>query len=300
MHFTYEEKLRTTELCQGDVLARTPEIDALLESVHPHFHKKESNLFFMVLTQSCDLVQRGNGGECKATYITIAPVRPLENVLQRQIASLQSPDIKADLPVLTDKAKSKLSDFLTRLFNNNESGYFFLDAADTELPGDCCAFLNLSIAIKSSEHYQKCLSAKKLQLTETFQAKLGWLVGQMYSRVGTMDWDTPQLKTKVQASLENAAIWIPDSSVKKLREILFAQREGQATEAEPNQISESEIQLALKKIPSRKSQILEQVSSVVSKVLQDTQQNAVPDPEALAKRVIRRLEGDMAFTTLTK
>lgn len=51
------------------------------------------------------------------------------------------------------------------------------------------AYLKVSIALKSDEHYDKCLSAKKIELTDEFKAKLGWLVGNMYSRVGTADWE---------------------------------------------------------------------------------------------------------------
>ena len=51
------------------------------------------------------------------------------------------------------------------------------------------AYLKVSIALKSQEHYDKCLAAKKLELSDEFKAKLGWLVGNMYSRVGTADWE---------------------------------------------------------------------------------------------------------------
>jgi len=36
-HFTYSEHPDNASLMQGDVLERTPEIDRLLEEVHPHF-----------------------------------------------------------------------------------------------------------------------------------------------------------------------------------------------------------------------------------------------------------------------
>jgi len=210
---------------------------------------------------------------------------------------MQSSTINADLPVLTEKAKAKLSEFLSRLYNNNESGYFFLESSDTPLPSDCCAFLNLSIAIKASEHYRKCLDAKVLQLTDTFQAKLGWLVGQMYSRVGTNDWPHQKLISKVATTLENAAIWIPDASAKKLNDLLPAP--GPDGPLAP--ISEAEIRSALKSIPTRKAQILEQVSAVANKVLTGSLPDRQPQELTdLAQRMVRRLEGDAVFTNLTK
>jgi hypothetical protein len=100
MHFTYNHELSSGELCQGDVLKRTPELDELLKEVHPHFHRKADYKYFIVLTQSCDLVIRA-GGRCKAPYITIAAVRPVSTILGRQIESLKTSAVKAELPVLT-------------------------------------------------------------------------------------------------------------------------------------------------------------------------------------------------------
>lgn len=125
LHFTYEPNLCKTELMQGDVLERTPAIDDLLKVVHPHFHGRQKNLFFIVLTQSCDLVQRTAGGGCKAPYITLAPVRSMDSVIDRHLAQLPTPKVTAELPVLGAKAKTKASEFLGRLFNNNELGYFY-------------------------------------------------------------------------------------------------------------------------------------------------------------------------------
>ena len=48
-------------------------------------------------------------------------------------------------------------------------------------------FLQLSVALKV-EHYDLCLDAKIAELKEPFQAKLGYRVGHMYSRVGTAEW----------------------------------------------------------------------------------------------------------------
>jgi hypothetical protein len=296
MHFTYKDPFSAAELCQGDVLARTPEIDALLKLVHPHFYSKADNLFFMVLTQSCDLVLRGDSAnECKAPYITIAPVRPIEYVLKRQIAALQSSGINADLPVLTDKAKTKLSEFLQRIYNNNEQGYFFLESSGTSLPSDCCAYLNLSIAIRASDHFKVCLAAKRLQLTDTFQAKLGWLVGQMYSRVGTQDWERKALSSKIQSTIQNSAIWIPEAG-KKALEDAFKPLKVANVEA---RMTELQIKEVLGRVQTKKLQVLNLVSVALTNILSNTLNDDVKAGE-ISKRIIRRLEGDAAFTSLTK
>ena len=60
LHFCYAQSndYLSEELSQGDILKRTPELDEILAKVHPHFHQHRKNLYFMVLTQSCDLVIR--------------------------------------------------------------------------------------------------------------------------------------------------------------------------------------------------------------------------------------------------
>jgi hypothetical protein len=169
MHWTYQAP-DTRELYQGDVLERTPELNAILAEVHPHFFQKEKNLFFMVLTQSCDLVLRGADGGCRAPYISIAPIRTVDSVVSKEVGKLSLP-IAAEVPVLTDKSKTKLSEFLQRLYNNNEPGYFFLEPADTPLPEDCCTYLTLSVPIKAAEHYTK-LIAKRLELDSALTQSL--------------------------------------------------------------------------------------------------------------------------------
>lgn len=268
------------------MLDRTPEINALLNEVHPHFYRDQKNCFFMVLTQSCDLVRRAEG-LCKAPYITLAPVRSLDLVVERHLTQIPVAKVNAELPVLGTKAKSKASEFLQRLFNNNESGYFFLDSEDTQLNYDCVAFLNLSIAIKSDLHLEKCLKAKILQLDATFQAKLGWLVGQMYSRVGTLDWDPTELKRKVSTVLQEAAIWVDDSKVPSLEDAFRA-----FTQENPDsRMTQAEIARVIAKVPKKKQLVLKEAARVIEEVLG-------PEHASLAEKVRRRLEGDAGLATL--
>ena len=145
-------------------------------------------------------------------------MRSLDLVLDRQLAQSSLAVVKAELPIVTARNKQRLSDFLHRLFNNNEPSYFYLDSRDTPLETDCVAFLNLSIAIEAELHFQTCLDAKFLQLNDTFQARLGWLVGQMYSRVGTPDWESKALSAKVRNTLKDAAIWVEDANARPLFE----------------------------------------------------------------------------------
>jgi hypothetical protein len=290
MHFTYETTgFSNTELMQGDVLQRTPPLDELLKTVHPHFFEHPKNLFFMVLTQSCDLVPRGPGSSCKAPYIAIAPVRSIDLVVERQIAQLNAADVKSALPVVGNKAKNKLSEFMNRLLNNNEPGFFFLDAEGTKLSNDCVAFLNLSIAIKSDLHLQTCIDAKILQLTDTFQAKLGWLVGQMYSRVGTQDMAADRMSKKIADYLTGVALWVDDAKIRALE----AKYE-QVRQSEPARtMSSEEIASTLRAVPNTKQQVISRATEILTDALG-------PEHEATARKLSTRLSNDAALTRLLR
>lgn len=217
LHFTYRQEPLEKELYQGDVLSRTPELEDVLREVHPHYFRRTSNSHFLVLTQSCDLVRRG-GKPCDARYISIAPVRPLAVLTERQIQRFQIPSLSDESPVCSERDRNRFHQFLERLFNNNEAEFFFLRrAVDRGLGEDSCAFLALSIAIKSELHYDTCVRAKVLELGDSFRAKLGWLVGQMYSRVGTEDWTPSTLQREIDEILRGAAIWVPEKELKVLR-----------------------------------------------------------------------------------
>ena len=263
-HFCYAQSndYVSTELSQGDVLKRTLELDEVLEKVHPHFHQHSKNLYFMVLTQSCDLVIR-DGEARKATYINIATVRPLDEVIAREIDSLRLQKIRGNLPLLTHKARARLSDFTRRLINNNVPQYFFLESDGTELGEDCCAFLRLSIAIKSDLHYKTCVDAKFLQLNDSFQAKLGSLVGQLYSRVGTKDWDAKQLESKVTELTKSAAYYLDDRKVKELEREFAARCASDAGFT----FEDADLTAVIKAIPSKKRIVLSRAADIAAQVL---------------------------------
>lgn len=202
-HWTYERP-DSNELRQGDILDRTPDVLALLRDVHPYFANQEKYLHFMLITQSCDLVRR-DGSNCKAPYLTIAAVRELVDVvLQKEL-----PRIGQDMAIgryVRASHHEKVRMFLEGLLNNNDPNYFFLRADQTQGLGvDCCACLRVTVPLRV-EHYSKLLAAKRGQLDATFQAKLGWLVGTNYSRVGTEDWNDDDYRKKEFQNLLNALL----------------------------------------------------------------------------------------------
>ncbi len=186
--YVYDYNRNKKQLNQGDLLRRTPELELILREFHPHYFENSDFEYFMVLTQSCDLVRRNNK-ECKSRYITIAAVRQILFVLKRLAEKIQYNDIDRRYGISPDNRKGKLKNYIERLLNNNLEGYFFLIADPKyNLNNDYCTLLQVSVTVKSEEHYETLLGAKVLQLTQPFQHKLGYLVGESYARIGTKDW----------------------------------------------------------------------------------------------------------------
>lgn len=187
IHFTYKPEPDMETLCQGDVLEITEELSMVLKNVHPYFLNGQYK-FFMVLSQSCDLVRR-NGKSCKTPYITLAAVRSYSDFLEKMLLKGKYAEKVDELLLMDEKNRDRAYQLVERVYNNTEPEYFFLYKEEAlEFPESMVAYLKVSIALKSNEHYDKCLKAKKIELTDEFKAKLGWLVGNMYSRVGTADW----------------------------------------------------------------------------------------------------------------
>ena len=105
MPVTYFDPADTSELMQGDVLQRTPELNDILINIHPQYCNAK-NLYFMVLTQSCDLVERASG-VAKAPYIVVAPVRSVDRVFGKYISDFEQSKINAEVPIIKEKFRNK-------------------------------------------------------------------------------------------------------------------------------------------------------------------------------------------------
>lgn len=192
----------------------------------------------MVLTQTCDLVRRvGSAGNptCKARYISIAAVRPISLVFQREIQKFQYTPIEAKYQLCNENYRGRIKDFIARVLNNNEPEFFYLrEEPSCGLTQPHCAFLALSIPVKSELHYDKILAAKILQLEDGFQHKLGWLTGNLYSRVGTPDW-VPDVCTKedfdntINELLDRYCLWVEASLKKPFDRLLKSLPEAELT-----------------------------------------------------------------------
>lgn len=222
MHFTYAAAT-SADLCQGDVLKRTPDIEKILKDVHPHY-TNAGYKFFMVLSQTCDLVRR-NGGDCNTRLVTIATIRPLDDALKRQLKTYQGA-LEAEIDVCSERFKDKLLMYVRSLFNNNNHEFFFLrQEGGFGIPIDMCVFLREAIPLRSSEHYEALMEARICSLEPTFQAKLGWLVGHIFSRVATDDWVPRQLDKATFDELtafivDELTTWVEDSRLRQAKKAI--------------------------------------------------------------------------------
>lgn len=216
MHWTYRIPKPEEDLAQGDIIARTDSVLRILEGVHDYF-RNEKYLCFIVLTQSCDLVVRD--GVCKARQIALGVVRALDEVLSDLFGEMCGGGAAR---VYARSGKGEAKELVERVINQNEwgHGYFYLHPnADVKIAVEAVAVLRVSISLRSREHYERLRRARCGSLDTEYRNKLGWLTGNLYSRVDTTDWaDQPggkaTLKELVDKLIEGEGegknIWVPD------------------------------------------------------------------------------------------
>ena len=216
-HFTYCLP-KGNNLLQGDVLSKNEQLMAALKEHFPYYLRSDFT-HFIILSQSCDLIRR-DGNPCKTQHITLAAIRPLSLVLELELRGHQNEIEKAAM-VCSDRKQFLLIQFYERLLNNNDPEYFYLhEQPELHFPESSCALLRQSISLEAQQYYDNFLDARVISLMGIFQAKLGWLVGNMYSRVGTEDW-VPDHLTKeefddrVKKEIEALCPWIPDKQLKE-------------------------------------------------------------------------------------
>lgn len=213
-HWTYDKVGAELDLSQGDYLAPTSELREVLKQVHPHFCDPKY-VGFVIATQTCDLVRR-EGAECAARYISVAAVRTLYAVLPRLVSSIDGALVKDN--IFFKSRRSKAQELLGRVLDQNEQalGLFYFHA-DSEIGiGDpSVAYLRVTVALKS-DHYATLLAARRGRLKPEFQAKFGWLIGNLYARPATTDWAEQNAAVEknevIQRLLQNAR-WVDDKAL---------------------------------------------------------------------------------------
>ncbi len=251
------------ELRQGDVLSRNEILRDAIGKAHQYYATTPDYDYFLVLTPSCDLVLRGN--ECKSRYISLAAIRPLDILLERELKkykrSLKVPGLFCNLD-----RKDRASQFVERLLHNTEEGFLFLPGEFFPDEIDRCAFLHLSVALRASEHYAACLTSKYKQLAIDFSAKVGQLTANLYGQVATQaldeqaDIDPQQIKDEYKRRLlESESIyWISNEQERELRKRI------QKAKAEGNgDINEENVKVLVSSLPSDKDMLVDRIIQII-------------------------------------
>jgi hypothetical protein len=290
LHYTYRKAPPTDkDLEQGDLLHKTSELQRIIGEVHPKY-LRDDYTHFLVLTQSCDLVRRGQKKTCKSPYITIAAVRALDTVVRREIEQYQDEFQKAG-KVCSNNNRHQLKVFLERLFNYNEPDYFYLHSETVVDFEPHCTFLRLSVPLKIS-HYGICQDARFLSLQPLYQAKLGWMIGNIYSRIGTDEWvpskETPtEFQQRIKALLDKYYVWEDEKRLVKARMTADQQMLSSDFEVIRQHIAKSEV-----------PDIIDEVGTAVVKQLKQVQELKPIVTDELAVKIKNRLANDAVISKL--
>lgn len=295
VHWTYNKFTADCDLQQGDIIESTDTIRSLCEQVHPYFCDQKF-LGFMVITQSCDLVRR-RGNDCSAHYINLAIIRSLEEVLPTLLNSVCTPLASC---IYKNESKGEAKKLLSRVFNQNEQalGIFYLhpdEQAGIAVPS--VVLLRVSVSFRS-EHYKTITDARRGRLKPEFQSKLGWLTGNLFSRVGTTDWNESSERQKELKKLiallmgedksqqsDNSIVWINGSWVEA------AKKSGvNIRELRKDQLPEI---IAKHKFPTPKEDIVKVVKQTIKKMLPNTD-------DEIIKKLENRLLNDSEITAALK
>ena len=291
-HWTYAAFGAEDDLEQGDLVRRTPELLDVLAEAHKHFLDEKYSAF-IVLTQSCDMARRG-GPACKSRYINLAVVRPLDDMLLQLLdAECKRVVIRKDPleGVYLTESRFRAEQLLSRIIHQNEQGqglFYLHPDADAGIAVPSLALLQVSIALRR-DHYKTLLQARIGRLRPEFQSRLGWLIGNLYSRVATRDWDTDQGKQIIDSALlphglPNGPYWVSGESVREARKQKLVTA-GKSTAELAETIS------AMRPVPPMQAAV-DRTAKVVKDVIQGVSEQ---DIETIKNRLVNDQLYELAF-----
>lgn len=276
----------SAELRQGDILERNVGLSDAIGQAHQYYAQADGYDYFVVLTPTCELVRRN--GACGSRYITLAAVRPLTLVVQRQLQNYKK-SVKAPGLYCSLEKRPQAEQFLMRLLHNTVEGYLFLPGELFPDDVDRCGFLMLSIAIRA-EHYDACLAAKFLQLGTDFSAKVGYLTADLYGQVATqaleeqVDINVQEIVADFKARTIDSedVIWLSRGRLTELKGQIKAKK----AEAGTDDLSPDDVKLILANLPNDQKLLAQRILGVIREALQ---------PETDADALLNKLASDPAI-----
>ncbi len=205
--YIYREESTTEQsLVQGDIL----KVEGQFKKHFLDFYPKldipiEEERHVMVLTQSCDLVRAGKR-KPKLNHINVCPVRNIQYFI-RKLIDEEKPLAIGDKNLLQRDILDRLKDKLSKLLNNSDQKIHFFLPQQSPFKEDMVALLPLSFSFRL-DHYDLLLESRILGLKPEFQAKVGYIIGQLYGRIGTPDlfdcgWDDKKIRAYINHLLDD-------------------------------------------------------------------------------------------------
>ncbi len=226
-HWTYEDIAQTDQdLRQGDILFPTDNLRQVLGQLHPHFCDPKY-VGFMVITQCCDLVRRrhGEARRCSTDHISLSVIRDFDTVIETFLDGVCD---RVSAGVYFQRSKAVAHNLIMRILNQNEQalGLFYLhnDLDATGISENAVALLRVTVSLRARDNYGILQEARRCSLHAAFRNKVGWIAGNLYSRVGTPDWSEQengdsQLKELIGTLLNcEQYAWVHESSVRAARD----------------------------------------------------------------------------------
>lgn len=251
------------ELRQGDLLLKTDSLAEAISQGHRHYADNPDYTHFLVLTQSCDLAMR-RGGICRADYLTICAVKPLDRFLEKKLTGVFHPHLDPLRLGRKDLQRSAKS-VIEKLISNTHSEVFYLDRGCAQsLVESSCAFLQLSIALRP-EHFDALRRAKQAEMSDVFAAKLGWMTGNLYSRVGTPDIyeehpdDAQTYADDLITRTLAAETWLSDREFKKYSKSI------KQINAQQGQVTRDDARNIIKSLPTDLDELTDAIVGVLRK-----------------------------------
>ena len=215
--YIYEDRSAEPSLLQGDILKVDGQFREYFDEFYPAIKPSDGKIqYVMILTQSCDLV-KAEKRKPKLSHINVCLVRRLDSVIKRLISDDIKPLEVGNKKILARDALDQLKDKLSKLLNNTDQKTHFFLPKQSPFKEDMVAVLPLSFSFRT-DHYDLLIENRVLGIKPEFQAKVGHIIGQLYSRIGTPDlhdfgWNDKTTRQYINLLLDHSNLQqVPDKS----------------------------------------------------------------------------------------
>ncbi|HAU1874563.1 TPA: hypothetical protein ACF5XO_000685 [Legionella pneumophila] len=172
-------------LQQGDIIRLSGYLRQIFKKYYSGLKIKPYEIrYLMVINQSCDLVNN-NERKPKSEHINLCVVSKFSRYLDRIKTKYIKKKIKNHI-IIEEVIYQEIKQKIARLINNSESKeHFFLPRIDP-FKENMVAVLSFSYPFRC-KHYDLIKKNRVLSLKPEFQAKVGYLIGNLYNRIATPD-----------------------------------------------------------------------------------------------------------------